>query len=430
MSTSNFLPSPPQRRLLDYLHENPQTHSALALCQGAGISRTSYYRWCRDSAFCVWLGSAWASRMLVDGAHLINMARANAPSKFSYWKALFELTFDPKALGLLAKWSESLGHLTPGAFLPAPARPAPEPSSPQSSWPSEEEWNRRVAAMHPELQQPPAAPPPALAPSAPPAHDQPKHISRQLFRELQRSNPSVSLFRNPPKNTPGASLYPRATRHLSTNQQLAPTPGYSFVPAIETGPAARRLLPAHLARAIHRSLRPLGSASHRRHAAPRARRPPVPPRGGLPPLDTSAPAPVLCKNAFAVVPGAKVIAKARQRGSCYTSFCCRGFCVGSVPRLRLRFGADSQKSRTELLSSGLGAAPSGDAFAGRSRRRGCSGIRFGSCSRDESLLHSEGFRGRRPDANPTPLETAPRGHCRPRKLATGSKVDNWIEYVR
>ncbi|MGH9477128.1 MAG: hypothetical protein ACRD1C_12465 [Terriglobales bacterium] len=118
-----FSPSLAQRRLLDQLHEHPAAHNTLALCRDAGISRTTFYRWCKEPEFCRWLGSAWASRLLLEGAAHINCARALAPTKFPYWKAVFELIFDPKGLALLAQWQSSLTHLPADAFLAAPPRP-------------------------------------------------------------------------------------------------------------------------------------------------------------------------------------------------------------------------------------------------------------------------------------------------------------------
>ncbi|MGH9477287.1 MAG: hypothetical protein ACRD1C_13320 [Terriglobales bacterium] len=157
MATSAaFAPSTAQRRLLDYIHEHPGYQPTRDLCRSTGIPRTSYYRWCRNPAFREWLGSAWGARLLFDGAALLNIARAQAPEKFSYWKALFEITFDPKGLGLLAKWAASLASLDSGAFRPAPDPHPSEPGTRVSPWPSEEEWNQRVQPQRGTLLHPPA----------------------------------------------------------------------------------------------------------------------------------------------------------------------------------------------------------------------------------------------------------------------------------
>ncbi|MGH9466665.1 MAG: hypothetical protein ACRD1Y_04865, partial [Terriglobales bacterium] len=141
-ASAAFAPSTAQRRLLDYFHENPGYLPTRELCRLANVPRASYYRWCRDPAFRQWFGAAWSSRLLFEGAALLNMARAQAPEKFSYWKALFEITFDPKGLGLLAKWQASLASLPPDSFQPAPEIPAPPEQKVVSRWPTEEQWNQ------------------------------------------------------------------------------------------------------------------------------------------------------------------------------------------------------------------------------------------------------------------------------------------------
>ncbi|MGH9488707.1 MAG: hypothetical protein ACRD04_14105 [Terriglobales bacterium] len=161
-----FAPTAAQRRLLDFIHEHPGYQPTRDLCRSARVPRATYYRWCRNPAFRQWFGSAWASRLVFDGVALLNLARAQAPDKFSYWKALFELTFDPKGLGLLAKWSASLAALAPDAFYPGPDPQSPANSVPVSRWPSEEEWNQRVQALGETLSLP-SAPPAATPPSRP-----------------------------------------------------------------------------------------------------------------------------------------------------------------------------------------------------------------------------------------------------------------------
>ncbi|MGH9468238.1 MAG: hypothetical protein ACRD1Y_12875 [Terriglobales bacterium] len=204
MSASVFAPTPRQRRLLDFMHENPSCQNTLALCRAAGVSRANFYRWCKDPGFCLWFGSAWAARLLMEGAFLINTARALAPEKFSYWKALFELTFDPKGLALLAKWQSSLGQLSPDAFLAAPDRGplAEEAQVPAHKWPTEEEWNLRhgfgketlSAPMAPQVSSPKPSPFSAST-TRPPLPGQAARAIARALRRISAPTPARSAAR-------------------------------------------------------------------------------------------------------------------------------------------------------------------------------------------------------------------------------------------
>ena len=124
-----FHPSPAQRRLLNFLHEHPGYPTVHALCAAAGIGRTAYYRWCQDPGFRLWLSAGWSARLIVDGALLLNVARIQSTHSFPYWKALFDLTFDPKGLALLQHWQQAVAHADPAAFTPDPD-PDPETTPP------------------------------------------------------------------------------------------------------------------------------------------------------------------------------------------------------------------------------------------------------------------------------------------------------------
>ncbi|MGH9475797.1 MAG: hypothetical protein ACRD1C_05655 [Terriglobales bacterium] len=172
MATTTFSPTPAQRRLLDLMHEKLAVSTTLALCQAIGVPRTTFYRWCKDPAFSAWFGIAWASRLLIEGAALVNIARAQAPQKFSSWKAVFDLTFDPKGLGLLASWQAALGHLPADAFLPAP-NPTGMPGPPV------EHSNQQITASGGTVLAP-------LRPPAPPqAHVLPGQFARTVARALR-----------------------------------------------------------------------------------------------------------------------------------------------------------------------------------------------------------------------------------------------------
>src|SRR6185437_15850418 len=106
-----FVPNAAQRRLLDIIHCRPSVVSICDLCISAGIPRRTYYSWCQNPAFRLWLATAWSARLLMDGSALLNIARFNATTKFSYWKALFDLTFDPKGLGYLQQWQQTVARL-------------------------------------------------------------------------------------------------------------------------------------------------------------------------------------------------------------------------------------------------------------------------------------------------------------------------------
>ncbi|HUX67319.1 MAG TPA: hypothetical protein VMV31_07510 [Terriglobales bacterium] len=91
--STDFQPSPAQRRLLDFIHEHPSLKTIHELCAAAGIGRTTYYRWCQSPGFRIWLATAWSARLLLDGTVLLNVARVQATRSYPYWKALFDLTF-------------------------------------------------------------------------------------------------------------------------------------------------------------------------------------------------------------------------------------------------------------------------------------------------------------------------------------------------
>ncbi|HXR97740.1 MAG TPA: hypothetical protein VN709_07845 [Terriglobales bacterium] len=115
-SAHAFRPTSDQRRLLNYIHENPSIRTIREFCEVCDISRSTYYNWCKNPNFRLWFATAWSSRMLVEAVTLINQARAKASYKFPYWKALFDLTFDPHGLALMQKWRQAVFSVDGSAY--------------------------------------------------------------------------------------------------------------------------------------------------------------------------------------------------------------------------------------------------------------------------------------------------------------------------
>ncbi|MGN6592233.1 MAG: hypothetical protein ACTHJX_04970, partial [Terriglobales bacterium] len=111
-----FHPTPPQRRLLDFVDAHPCLKTIGELCDGAGISRATYYRWTQDPGFRIWFAAVWSSRLIMDGVVLINQARLLASRHFPYWKALFNLTFDPKGCAVMQQWQQACFAAPSDAF--------------------------------------------------------------------------------------------------------------------------------------------------------------------------------------------------------------------------------------------------------------------------------------------------------------------------
>lgn len=114
-----FHPTPPQRRLLEFVDAHPCLKTIGELCDGADISRATYYRWTQDPGFRVWFSAVWSSRLIMDGVVLINQARLLATRHFPYWKALFNLTFDPKGCAVMQQWQQACFAAPSDAFISA-----------------------------------------------------------------------------------------------------------------------------------------------------------------------------------------------------------------------------------------------------------------------------------------------------------------------
>ncbi|MGN6591933.1 MAG: hypothetical protein ACTHJX_03455 [Terriglobales bacterium] len=123
-----FVPTAAQRRLLDYVDAHPGLKTIQELCAGAGVPSSTYYHWCKNTDFRLWFAASWSARLTMDGVTLLNQARLLASRNFSYWKALFNLTFDPKGFAMLQAWQQAAAQLPADAFTTAP-EPPPAPAN-------------------------------------------------------------------------------------------------------------------------------------------------------------------------------------------------------------------------------------------------------------------------------------------------------------
>ncbi|HXR97176.1 MAG TPA: hypothetical protein VN709_04970 [Terriglobales bacterium] len=116
VAARNFRPTADQRRLLNTIHDYPSIRTVREFCEACDVGRRTYYNWCKNPHFRLWFATVWSARLITEGTTLINQARAKASYKFSYWKALADLTFDPRGLALLQKWQKAMFSLDNSAF--------------------------------------------------------------------------------------------------------------------------------------------------------------------------------------------------------------------------------------------------------------------------------------------------------------------------
>ncbi|MGH9476928.1 MAG: hypothetical protein ACRD1C_11440 [Terriglobales bacterium] len=128
-----FVPSPRQRCFRDFVEANPAHRYIRDLCSAAGLPRTTFYRWCRDPGFRQWFACAWSTRCVLDGMFLVNFARTRAPLAFPFWKALFDLTFDPKGVRMLQHWQQALASVSPDGFAASQEKSVPPVPRPDQS---------------------------------------------------------------------------------------------------------------------------------------------------------------------------------------------------------------------------------------------------------------------------------------------------------
>lgn len=117
-----FRPSALQRRFLTRVG---QGMSATAAAEELDIARMTLYRWRQNPSFRARFAAAYLRDLTLEGWQLLAIAREQAATKFSYWKALHDLTFDPAARQRLLDWAEWCAH----GSLASAANAVPAPKS-------------------------------------------------------------------------------------------------------------------------------------------------------------------------------------------------------------------------------------------------------------------------------------------------------------
>lgn len=264
-----FVPNRQQRQLLEAIHESSGLVTVAEICERAGTSPATYYRWCKDVAFTCWLTEAWLGRLLADSWQLINMARAQAPNKIGYWRALYRFLFEQPTGQVAHTWIANQLAFPIVATDPAvagygpdePATDAAGPSSPLSRVSTE---NTGVAAENERKPQLAAAASAAAVPtpaSATRALRRTLHqISREQSRASSRTAPSLAPF--DPTRESGAGLDPLAGNGPDDPATDAPDTavGLSHLFAENTGDAAENETKSQLAAGASALAPPHGGA--------------------------------------------------------------------------------------------------------------------------------------------------------------------------
>ncbi|HXR97299.1 MAG TPA: hypothetical protein VN709_05595 [Terriglobales bacterium] len=110
-----FQPTPAQRRLADAAELNPECGSVAELCALAECDPSSYYKWCHDIRFRQWFTRIWTTSVILDGWHIINLARGRAASSTAHFRALYTLLFETKGQAALQGWRELATASDPGS---------------------------------------------------------------------------------------------------------------------------------------------------------------------------------------------------------------------------------------------------------------------------------------------------------------------------
>lgn len=107
---NDFRPNDKQRRFVQLALASGGPLQIGRICKQVGISRTTYYRWREQPGFAAWMSAQWVSALLADGGRLLSIGRAFAAGDFRYWRAMAELVFDPRGLGLLTAWQQRMAE--------------------------------------------------------------------------------------------------------------------------------------------------------------------------------------------------------------------------------------------------------------------------------------------------------------------------------
>jgi len=178
----SFTPSQAQRRFLDRIEREPQA-SISDLCDGLGMARSTYYRWCREPGFRAWLLDAWSSRVFMDGIGLINQARSQTATSFSHWKAMFNLLFSESGLVAVHLWKSACAEASADAFVHADeSDAAPDVPKPSAPVPPEPQPLQQNTAENATL----ATARPGPAPAAP----MPNRVARNIIRAASGTGPA------------------------------------------------------------------------------------------------------------------------------------------------------------------------------------------------------------------------------------------------
>lgn len=102
----DFTVTPAQQRFLAYIQANPNFQTIAEICQTLDLDPSTYYKWCHNPQFRLWLIQEWAAALFFDGWHILNVCRANMSRSPFQFKALFNIVFEPKGHAAFAAWQE------------------------------------------------------------------------------------------------------------------------------------------------------------------------------------------------------------------------------------------------------------------------------------------------------------------------------------
>lgn len=121
----DFTATPAQQRFLAHIQANPNFQTIAEICHTLDLDPSTYYKWCHNPQFRLWLIQEWAAALFFDGWHILNVCRANMSRSPFQFKALFNIVFEPKGHAAFAAWQEIAAQEPPAqptaGLGPAPA---------------------------------------------------------------------------------------------------------------------------------------------------------------------------------------------------------------------------------------------------------------------------------------------------------------------